>query len=427
MRQRPLQAVLLVHAIEQCDLDGDVLSMEDRAQATREALESRPLPAAEALPQIDAHSQRFLAVRADALLARLRVRSPGVDRVLATAGRSTGLDRATLLLGLALGVAISFAGGRRIDIFAYPLVGLVLWNLIVYFILIVRFLASAREPAAPALARSAASRPAPVRQPMASSDGSLRRWLAKLHANRVRARIDALIAQSIGFNAPLAPGLRRFASDWWEVGQPLFRVRAQRLLHLAATLAALGLMAGYAVRGWLLDQPAGWGSTFFGPTSAHAALVTLYGAAAGLWGISVPSAHAIQALAWMSPTAGGGSAGEWVKLIALTALLYIVIPRLIGVIITTLDLWRRSLTMQAPPTFSGYLAAVLRPVTARPAPPQAVSRDSQSSPPKDSSPPPDSARPPDSPPLPESSRPTDSSRPLDSPLPKSPPPDSPGG
>jgi hypothetical protein len=395
MRQRPLQAVLLVHAIEQCDLDGDVLSMEDRAQATREALESRPLPAMEAVPQIDANSQRFLALRAEALLARLRVRSPGVDRVLATAGRSTGLDRALLLLALALGVAISFAGGRRIDIFAYPLVGLVLWNLTVYIILIIRFFASAREPASPALARAAASRPAPVRQSTARRDGSLRRWLAKLHANRVRARIDALIAQSIGFNAPLAPGLRRFASDWWEVGQPLFRVRAQRLLHLAAILAALGLMAGYAIRGWL-NEPAGWGSTFFGPSSAHAALVTLYGAASGISGISVPSTREIQALAWTSPTAGGGSAAEWIKLITLTALLYIVIPRLMGVIITSLDLWRRSLTMQAPPTFSGYLAAVLRPVTARPAPPSAGSPLSASSPPPASSPPRDNPPPPES-------------------------------
>jgi Protein of unknown function (DUF2868) len=405
MRQRPLQAVLLVHAIEQCDLDGDVLSMEDRAQATREALESRPLPATEAVPQIDANSQRFLAVRADALLARLRVRSPGVDRVLATAGRSTGLDRAILLLGFALGVAISFAGGRRIDIFAYPLVALVLWNLVVYIMLIVRFFTSAREPASAATA----SRPAPVREPMARRDGFIRRWLAKLHANRVRARIDALIAQSIGFNAPLAPGLRRFALDWWEVGQPLFRVRAQRLLHLAAILAALGLMAGYAIRGGPLHQAAGWGSTFFGPTSAHAALVTLYGAASGLSGISVPSAHEIQALAWTSPTAGGSPGGEWIELIALTALLYVVIPRLIAVIVTTLDLWRRALTMRVPPTFSGYLAAVLRPTTPHSAPPPTDSLPAGIPPPPRAPPAPESVPAPESAPPPDSPSPPDDS------------------
>ena len=61
----------------------------------------------------------------------MRVRSPGVDRVLAAATAATGLDRTILLLGFVLGVALAFADGRRIDIFAYPLLGLVLWNLIV--------------------------------------------------------------------------------------------------------------------------------------------------------------------------------------------------------------------------------------------------------------------------------------------------------
>jgi len=200
-------------------------------------------------------------------------------------------------------------------------------------------------------------------------DGFLRRWLAGIYSNRVRARIDALITHSIGFNAPLAPGLRRFAADWWEVGQPLFRARARRLLHLSAIVAALGLMGGYGFRGSFLHEAAGWGSTVFGPSSAHAALVTLYGPAAAISGIPIPSGHDLQALAWTSPTAGGGPAGQWLKLIALTALLYIVLPRLIAVIVTTASLWRRSLSLRTPASFSGYLASVLRSTERTPAPP----------------------------------------------------------
>ena len=244
MRQRALQAVLLVHAIEQCDLAGDVLSLEDRAHATGEALERRPLAATAPPPALDGNSERFLALRADALLARLRVRSPGVDHVLAAAALSTAFERAILLLGFALGVGLAFADGRRIDIFAYPLIGLLIWNLIVYLILIVRLFKSSSAPPAFDLARGAPSRPAAAIE--SARDGFIRRWLAGLYANRVRARIDALIAHSIGFNAPLAPGLRRFATDWRQLGGPLFRARARRLLHLAAILAALGLMAGLA-------------------------------------------------------------------------------------------------------------------------------------------------------------------------------------
>jgi hypothetical protein len=314
--------------------------------------------------QLDGESERFLARRADALLARLRVRSPGVDRILAAAAGPTGLDRSLLILAFLLGVALAFAdGARRIDIFAYPLIGLVLWNLIVYIILIVRTFRSPRNTAQSA--STAAARDARAGQ----SDGFFRRWLVRAYANRVRTRIDALITHSIGFNAPLAPGLRRFATDWWEIGRPLFRDRARRLLHLAAILAAAGLMAGYGLRGWILRQAAGWGTSVFGPTSAHTALVTLYGAASAASRVAIPSTHDLQALAWTGPTTGGGSAGEWLYLIDWTALLYIVLPRLIAVAVTTLSLWRHAATLRTPPTFAGYLAAVLRPLSPAPATP----------------------------------------------------------
>lgn len=315
---------------------------------------------------LDGESERFLARRADALLARLRVRSPGVDRILAAAAGPTGLDRSLLVLAFLLGLALAFAdGARRIDIFAYPLIGLVLWNLIVYIILIVRTFHAPGHAAQSAT--TAAARDARVGQ----SDGFFRRWLVRAYANRVRTRIDGLITHSIGFNAPLAPGLRRFATDWWEIGRPLFRDRARRLLHLAAILAAAGLMVGYGVRGWLLRQLAGWGTSVFGPASAHTALVTLYGAGSAASGVAIPSAHDLQALAWTGQTTGGGSAGEWLYLIGWTALLYIVLPRLIAILVTSLSLWRHSATLRTPPIFAGYLAAVLRPLSPAPAPPPA--------------------------------------------------------
>jgi hypothetical protein len=367
MRQRALQALLLVHAIEQTDLAGDAVSLEDRVQASREAADGRPLPVAGNAPaQINGDTERFLVRRADVLLARLRVRSPGVDRVLAAAAGATGLDRTILLLGFVLGIGLAFVDGGRIDIFAPPLIGLLLWNLIVYIVLILRIFRSPRQRsrAAGAVARQAA---------VIQRDGFFRRWLARLYANRVHARIDAFITHSIGFNAPLAPGLRRFAADWCEVGRPVFRERVRRVLHLAAILAAAGLMAGYDSRGWILRQAAGWSTTVFGPSSAHAALVTLYGAASGVSGRGVASAHDLLALAWTSHTTGGGPAGEWLYLIDWTALLYIVLPRLMAAILSTLSLWRRSLTLRTPSSFSGYLAAVLRAHSAAPESPPARS------------------------------------------------------
>ena len=50
-------------------------------------------------------------------------------------------------------------------------------------------------------------------------------------------------------------------------------------------------------------------------------------------------------------------------------LLYIVLPRLIAVIVTTVRLWRYSATLRAPPQFSGYLTSVLRSLSPTPEPP----------------------------------------------------------
>jgi hypothetical protein len=357
MRQRALQTVLLVHAIEQADLPGDALSLSDRTDASREALDGCPPPAATAA-SIDRESARFLVRRAKTLVARLRVRSPGVDRVLAAAAGSPALSRAILLLAFALGMAMAFADGGRIDIFAYPLIGLMIWNLVVYVILIVRLFASSPEAVPTATARAPRE---------LSRAGFIRRWLADLYGNGVRARIDRLIAHSIGFNAPLAPGLRRFAAEWREVGRPMFRLRVARLLHLAAILAAVGVAAGYELRGRFLRQAAGWGITIFGPTSAHAALVTVYGAASAIFGIPIPSAHDLQTLAWTGTASGGGPAGPWLVLIDCTALIYIVVPRLIAVLVTTMGLWHRAARFSPPPTLSAHLAAVLRGISPSPA------------------------------------------------------------
>src|SRR6185312_2402821 len=99
--------------------------------------------------------------------------------------------------------------------------------------------------------------------------------------------------------------------------------------------------------------------------------------------VPIPSAHDIQALAWTGPASGGGSAGPWVYLIDCTALIYIVLPRAIAVIVTTLSLWRHSATLRTPPTFPGYLAAVLRPLSSTPSgPPPPEPPPAESPPPK---------------------------------------------
>jgi Protein of unknown function (DUF2868) len=127
------------------------------------------------------------------------------------------------------------------------------------------------------------------------------------------------------------------------------------LLHLAAALLAIGLIIGLYVRGVVLRYEAGWESTFLGPGSAHALLSVLYGPASSLSGIPVDG---IAALRWTA-TGGGGEAAPWIHLIAITAGLYIVLPRLLLAVAASFGLWRFSRRPPIPPSLLGYSRALL--------------------------------------------------------------------
>lgn len=336
MNIRTLRTVLLIQAIEESDRGGEVIPLADRADATRSAARNGrgglpPSPRSVSTGvALSRDSETFLADRARILLARVRSRSPAVDRVLAVAHGLTWLGRAVLVVALVLGLSMSaLDGSRRINILSFPLLGLIAWNLFVYAVLIAARLKS----------RPAGRRPG--------------FWSGHVYESWVGGRIDSLLRQSTRFNVPLAAGLRRFTSEWAEIVHPLLIERATRLMHVAAAVLAVGLVPGLYVRGIALRYEAGWESTFLGPASVHALLVVLYGPAAAISGLGLPSSADLTALRWTG-VAGGGEAATWIHLIALTAALYIVVPRLILASVSGLRLWRRSREAVVPPSLLGY-------------------------------------------------------------------------
>jgi hypothetical protein len=333
---RTLRTVLLIQAIEESDRGGDVLPLADRAEATREAVRSasqgRVIQPSIALARAD---ETLLALRAERLLARVRHRSPAVDYVLAVAGGLTWLGRATLILALVVGLSLStLDGSRRINILAFPLIGLIAWNFFIYALLIAARIK--RRGAAPA--------------------GTL--WSGRLYERWIGARIDGLLKQSMRFNAPLATALRRFTREWVQIEHPLLLERAQRLMHCAAAAVAAGLIAGLYIRGIVFRYEAGWESTFLSPKSVHVLLAVLYGPGATLSGIGLPSIDRVNALRWTG-VSGGGDAASWIHLIALTAMLYIIVPRLILACMSSFNLGRLSRHPPLPAAFIGYGRAVL--------------------------------------------------------------------
>jgi len=72
----------------------------------------------------------------------------------------------------------------------------------------------------------------------------------------------------------------------------------------------------------------------------------------------LPSIGGVNALRWTG-VSGGGEAASWIHLIALTAMLYIIVPRLILACMSGINLWRLSRNPPLPAAFIGYGRAVL--------------------------------------------------------------------
>ncbi|MBP7608109.1 MAG: hypothetical protein KA760_01340, partial [Steroidobacteraceae bacterium] len=244
---KSLRSILLVKNVEEQDLEGSVLPLAEREAATRDALRRH---AAGNGDRAD-HAWQVLATRADSLRAKLAERHPVVTRAVGLEAQLAGVGGIVLLAAFGLGLALSLLDSRvRIEILAFPLLGVVLWNLVVYAVLAVASLR--REPAPPA------------------SPASLFPGWTLWPARWTRQRAAKLIKQSSFYHRPLSAALRRFADEWWPIAQPLLVYQGKRLFHFGSAVVALGLIAGFYLRGIALEYRAGWESTFLGTAQVHA-------------------------------------------------------------------------------------------------------------------------------------------------------------
>jgi hypothetical protein len=285
--------LLLVRAIETEDRDSALLTADDRRYASHAAL-------AASQEQSDARggSAGFLSRRSEILLERLGSRFPDLAKYVAAIRwprwLSFGLPVAALLLGLSTD---AFAG-ERLNIVAFPLLGLVAWNVIVFVVLAVRLLARDRRAAS-------------------GTTGWLRkavRWISQPGSNRLAAQ------------PTLERGLIRFAGDWAAASGELTDARLRRTLHLGAALFAVGMVAAMLLRArYMAEYEAGWSGTWAGAEQEIAALLrVVLGPASFLTGIPLPDAAQLQQL-----RGGGQNAGNWLVLWAVTAVVFVIVPRLV--------------------------------------------------------------------------------------------------
>jgi hypothetical protein len=336
MREKLLRSVLMVKAIEEVDRAGSILPPGDRAHATREAMREIGIAPEDAGTGFDdARLARALGNRAERLLGPLLERYPIVGEVIGRTRTPAWILAGLLLLAFASGIALSaLDGSRRINILAFPFIGLIAWNLLTYLVLAIGWVRRRRGVGnAPVHARG---------------------WAGRAFARRIgplvkrTARVHALLGRAIG----------RYAESWLESGGGFIAQHAQRWLHFAAAAVAIGLIAGLYLRGTVLRYEAGWESTFLGPSQVKALMVVLFGPVAGWSGVELPrTLDAVESLRWPD---GGGDAAPWIHLIALSLACYVVVPRLLLAGLATFTLGWLGRTKSLPEVLQPYAAGVFR-------------------------------------------------------------------
>ncbi|HSC63365.1 MAG TPA: DUF2868 domain-containing protein, partial [Caldimonas sp.] len=295
MDERRAREVTLLESFETVQPPAPSWGDDDRRWADRVAAEAAaPGGAPEA----------FIATRAGHALQRLVPREPALARLAATKPWHAGGALAIVAVAFVLGIAgDSLGGGRRINLLAPPLWGVLAWNIVVYLLLVVLPLLR--------VARRGRVREGPLVRTA--------EWLL-----RVRQRLPRASAGGS------AVALRRFVELWAVRTRRLSLLRGETALHLGAAALALGLVAGLYSRGLVLDYRVGWESTFLDAGAAHAVVTTALRPASLLSGIALPDAASFASLR-TTPDAdnAGAPAAPWLHLIALTLALVVVVPRLV--------------------------------------------------------------------------------------------------
>jgi hypothetical protein len=330
MKDVELAAVCWVRAVEQGAREGVPWTEDNSAWASREA--RRAVGDVNIASQHPAQVQAFVVQRAQ--LAAQRLGEKDAAWKLPMPGHAPWAWRWLLGIGAliiaALIVGNVLGGAQRINLLAPPVLGLLLWNLLVYFFLLV----------------------APGR-------GLSAWWAQALEAARTKF-------SSRGASTPLVAARARFAAEWAVATRGVQQARVATALHLAAAGLAALVIASMYLFGLAFDYRAGWDSTWLDAEQVQRSLQAVFVPATALSGIQVPSIETMAGLRFAEGSLGE-SAARWIHLYAITLALWVVLPRLLLAGWAAWRAQRRAVT-QSVSLSEPYFKALLRdgPALARP-------------------------------------------------------------
>lgn len=237
------------------------------------------------------------------------------------------LGWAVVLVALLAGVlAETLPAGGRVNLIAIPVISLLLWNLAIYL-----WLVAGRSPNIDP-----------------HTAGGFRAWLTD--------RCGSWLGGTRGAeDDPWRLVRRSFCQRWFNHARPLLQLRIQLVLHGTAAAAMLGLIAGMYWRGLGFEYRAGWSSTFLDGETLRGLLGIVLGPAAWISGLGLPDAATLDQLAW-SRNPSGENAARWIHLYAITAVLYVGLPRLLLAQFTARRIARLSGAFPLDPVALGFAA-----------------------------------------------------------------------
>lgn len=294
-----IRTTLLLRSLEETDALGKVISLDNRERATRDA----------------ADKPSFLATRAESLL---RSSSDAVRRAVDWAvhppwGWVRHLGMAIIIAALLIGWFSNELGPDRIvNIISFPLLGLVLWNVLMCsWMLLLEFRKS--KPSS--------------RSILVPDESTLRKQFEK----RVLSDVPSEEQRDL-----LSRGVLSFFRQWHQRTAGVTAAKSKIVFHLAALALAGGIVLGIYVQGLVKEYRAAWESTFLDSTRLHSVLGIALGPASALTGIPLPPADELAAMrlhpengAAPSSNSIGGNAAPFIHLWAATAGIFVGIPRLL--------------------------------------------------------------------------------------------------
>lgn len=300
------QRVCWLRALEEIDSEGRLVPLELRRRAASEA------------PPADGDSlNQWLVRRARQILEASGTELSAQTGFLDWLRPAKGWAVPALLIALLIGASSNALGpSRQVNVLALPLFGLIAWNI---FVLVFGVLLR-RLPVA-GIGRLPESFAATF-QTLTS------RWMQKLPLPPRGGEGEE--PQRLWREA-----LSRFARRWLPLQLPLVISRTRRLLHLSALGLVAGAVAGMYLRGVGLAYRPTWESTFLDAAQVDRLLAFVLRPASAVLGQPVPSVATIGG-------SDGPLANSWIHLWAMTALLFVIMPRLLLVAAESFDLLRRS-------------------------------------------------------------------------------------